>query len=220
MLGVLTGLLSVAPSIVSLFRGKDEKGKNDIANDVINIAKTVVGVDDEEQALQALKTDPELATRFREQVLEYHVQMRELDVQQLETVNKTMRMEYQVGGNVKNFWQFLLAFWKSGWRPYWGWISGTSFGAIFLGMLALIWRAIDIKEGTVDVTGAVQLTNGLATLIGSATTLFGIALVVLGVSIRERSKDKRSAQGGGSEDSGGLGGLMSAIIERVKPDKK
>ncbi len=76
---------------------------------------------------ELVQKDPEAAVKLKRLETESQVELRRLatdasryqllaQTQQLESVNRTMRIEAQ-----SDNW------WTSGWRPYWGFISGTAF---------------------------------------------------------------------------------------------
>lgn len=171
---IATALISAAPSIIGLFTGDDEEDKS-TAQEVAEVAKSIAGVSSEDEAAKVINQDPELALKFRESVNEMRVKKMEFEFKRLQSINETMRLEYRTGG------------WKSGWRPYFGYVFTTAYGAIFFGALYLIW---DAMQESLDQ--AIQFIGELPTLVTAVTPLLGIGLAVLGVSIRERGKDKRA----------------------------
>lgn len=59
-------LAQFAPSLIKLFTGSDKAA--DVAGKVVDIAKTVTGVDSGEAALEAIKADPNKLLEFRQAI--------------------------------------------------------------------------------------------------------------------------------------------------------
>jgi len=171
----VSGLVSVAPEIAGWLGG--EKAEK-TAEDVANVAKKVTGQEDPQAAVDAIKQDPEQARKFKEALQEYKLEMERERTKQLTQINQTMRSAYKESG------------WKSGWRPFFGYVFGVSWGLTFFGLLALIGYAT-----TLGLSEAIELAGKLPQLVAAMTPLFGMGLKVLGVQIRQRSRDKRLASG-------------------------
>lgn len=73
---IALGLAQFAPSLMRLF-GVGEKSAS-VAEKVIDIAKTVTGADNGEQALVAMQADPKLAQEFNMAVLAANVELEKL----------------------------------------------------------------------------------------------------------------------------------------------
>lgn len=59
-------LAQFAPSLIRLFSGSDKAA--DLAENVIDVAKTITGADDGEQALKVLQANPDKVFEFREAI--------------------------------------------------------------------------------------------------------------------------------------------------------
>ena len=171
----VSGLVSVAPEIAGWLGGEEAEKT---AEDVANVAKQVTGQEDPQAAVDAIKQDPEQARKFKEALQEYKLQMERERTKQLTQINQTMRAAYKESG------------WKSGWRPFFGYVFGVSWAATFFGILILIGYAA--SKGLPE---AIEFAGKLPQMIAAMTPLFGMGLKVLGVQIRQRSRDKRLASG-------------------------
>lgn len=178
----LAGLLAkVVPSIAGWIGGKDAEEK---AEKIVNVASTITGIPDKEHAVQQVLSNPETAQKFTEAVLSWKIQDSQEDTKKLMIVNETMRQELSAG------------WWKGGWRPYWGYASGTSWFILVTGIMFILYTAV--KE---SVTDAVTLATAIGTMVMQMTPLFAIALAVLGVNVYKRSQDKDVALTGEIPDT-------------------
>jgi hypothetical protein len=119
---------------------------------------------------QALVTNPDAAVKIKQieadhgEHLAQIAQVREANqltaqVQQLQTVNETMRKEDDTR--------------KFSWRDYWGYISGTVF-AFVAGIIGyLVVSAVYLNHQ--------EFLTAVPAIVGSFSVLFGIAATVLGV---------------------------------------
>ncbi len=100
------------------------------------------------------------------------------------------------------------------WRPYWGYITARCWAAqstvICIGVLAACYLALDGHAGR-----ASALLAAITDLISGMTVMWGIALTVLGLAVRERSRDKQVAAGQVSPTM--FGALTNLIGNRGKP---
>jgi hypothetical protein len=140
------------------------------------------------EILAKMQMDPEAAIKLREAELRHKERLEEialertrLDTQKeitaLQEVNTTMRTEAK-----SEHW----AQW--GWRPYWGFISGTAFLAVCIFVCVLGYQAI--KGGNPQAIGTIPM------IVGAFTTLFAIPGGILGISAwgRNRLKEKRDVK--------------------------
>lgn len=151
-----------------------------------SIIASLFGVDNESEAIyQAIQTDPQAATKLRELEFKHKERLEELQVDRARIenerelgivleINKTMREE----GKSEHWPQW-------GWRPYWGFISGTAFlvVCIFVGILG--YKAIASSD-----TGAI---GSIPLIIGAYTSLFAIPGAILGITAWGRNKLKEKA---------------------------
>jgi len=164
------------PGLVRLFKGPSAEN---VANQVLDVAKQVTGHPDPETAMQQIESDPTLKLKFIELMNPILEKELEEDTKRLQTVNDTMRVEYQTQG-----------LWKSGWRPWFGWVAGTTWG-----IQAISFVVICIYAIVADPANAFKTIDAMAQLAGAMTIVWGIALSVLGVNITKRSQDKQVAAG-------------------------
>ncbi len=160
----------LAPGLVRWIAGDDSKAAK-AAETAAGVAKALTGEDEEARAVAALKADPSLLLQFTQAANDFAVRMRELDVEQLRTVNETFRKEVTSGD----------AFVRR-WRPTFGYIVSLTwsiqFAAIAYAMVATPEYAKELVEAVVALT-----------------PMWGIALAVLGVNVVKRSQDKEVAAG-------------------------
>lgn len=90
----------------------------------------------------------------------------------IESVNKTMQEESK-----SNNW------WTSGWRPYWGFISGTAFLFVCILVCYLMYKAV--------IGGETEMMALIPPVITAFTTLFAIPGAILGVTAWHRGKMQR-----------------------------
>lgn len=180
-------LAKLVPGLIDLFKGNDKDAP--LAEKIVGIAKTVTGLDKPDDMLAALTKDPALLVQFKAQASQVAIEELRAETEQLKTINETMRVEYASG-----------SLFKSGWRPYIGWIFGTAFG---LQMFAASYIIFFEPEQAKNVL------EGMAAL----GMLWGVALTVLGVNINKRSQDKQAAAGIVPQ-MGVLGALTQRIASR------
>ena len=162
-------LAKLVPGLIDLFKGDDKDAP--LAEKIVGIAKTVTGLDKPDDMLAAISKDPALLVQFKAQAAQVAIEELRAETEQLKTINETMRVEYASG-----------SMFKSGWRPYIGWIFGTAFGLQMFAASAIIFFKPEQAKNVLE---------GLATL----GTLWFVALTVLGVNINKRSQDKQAAAG-------------------------
>jgi hypothetical protein len=182
-LTLAVGLSKLVPSVMRWF-GNDDDAKT--ADQIIDVAKKVTGVNDSQSAVDLIHDDPELQLEFQQAMQPVIIARYEAETKQLESVNATMRAEY-----ASKRW-FI-----AGWRPFFGYI------------VALSWFMLMVAIGVVIFTSPKEAPAIIAA-IGSLSFMWSIALGVLGVSVHKRSKDKQLAAGQASPP-----GLLSAIASRI-----
>ena len=135
-----------------------------------------------EEVLQKIIAHPEVTIKLRELELKYQVELQKinlenakLDVERelglVQEVNATMRDESK-----SEKW------WVSGWRPYWGFSSGTAFIVVCGYVCWLTGQAISGKNP--------NAMTMIPMVIGSFTALFGIPGAILGITAWGRNKLK------------------------------
>ena len=129
----------------------------------------------EEEVYKAIEDNPELlALKIAE--VEARVAERQADSVDLNTVNRTIIEEIKAEGWYKTYW-----------RPTWGWLSAILFFEV--GNL-LVWLAY---KGTLG--GESKYLNDIPPLVTAFSTFFAIPMIVLGVQVYQRSKEKRARLG-------------------------
>ena len=132
--------------------------------------------------LEMMTTDPTAITRLREIESNNKVELQRLIVraEELRLVNETQRIiavnQTMQAESKSEHW----AQWA--WRPYWGFISGTTFLVVAVFVCVLGYKA---------VTGSnPQAIGMIPLLVGAFTTLFGVPGAILGISAWGRNKLK------------------------------
>jgi len=166
-----------------------------------------------DKVLEAIQSDPQAAVKLKELELNHKLEMERLTVEaeknrlavetaelqetskQIESVNSTMRAEA-----ASEHW--FSAFW----RPYWGVISGTAFGAavVFIGLLA--YKAVAEKDH--------EAMRMIPDLVVSLAELFAIPGAILGITAWHRGRMQR-IQAGDSD-----GSMVGALVDRFRKGKK
>lgn len=172
---IVGGLASVAPEVIGMISGDDAEEQ---AAQVADIAKSVTGESDPQTAVDTIKQDPEQARKFKESLLNYRIKKEQEHTKQLTQINKTMRAEYNEGG------------WKSGWRPFFGYIFAVAFGMMIFGFMALFFYF-----ATQSLEQAIRLISKAPQFVTAFTPMFSVGLMVLGINIKKRSDDKELAAG-------------------------
>lgn len=141
-----------------------------------------VGSDSPDEIYNAIQADPQAALKLKEIEagnkieLQRIVMLREqnqlaADTQRILAINATMQAESK-----SEHWP------QWGWRPYWGFISGTAFLAVCVLICSLAWKA---------VTNADSASVGMIPIIiGAFTALFAIPGSLLGITAWGRNKLK------------------------------
>jgi hypothetical protein len=202
MIPALIGLAaSVAPSLVGMFAGDEAE---ELAGKVADAAKAVTGADSEEAAAQALQADPELLAEFRRHLADVELERYREDTKRLRAVNRTMGAEY--GSNDA---------YVRRWRPTFGYAVALSWVVLFLALAAgAVWAVVARPQDAGAIIAA------LGQMVSATGMLWSVALAVLGVSVWQRSKDKRAARGAGGPDGqdapGGLGDLAESWKDALR----
>lgn len=168
MAPALIALGAIAPMVLR-FLGKDNEA--DVADKVVAIGKELTGQDDAAKIAEALKASPELAARFQQMANELVIAEMSEETKRLAEVNATMRAELASGD----------AFVRRC-RPFFMYVMAVTWALQILGLSV----AIVLEPGR-----AAPLINAVSDL----TTMWSIALAVVGVYVKVRSDDKKTAVG-------------------------
>lgn len=140
--------------------------------------KTVAGIKNAiagmtpEQELALKQADADFALKMQSRGFENVEAMEGFYTNQLQAVNATMQVE----GKSEKWPQY-------GWRPYWGFASGTAFLAVCVLVCVLAYQAV--------LGGKPEALNMIPQLVGAFATLFAIPGAILGVASWHRGMEKR-----------------------------
>lgn len=158
---IALALMQFAPMLAGLLGGKNAEA---VAGKVVDIAKVVTGAKSGDDALAALKANPELAVKFNEAVLNAEVELNRLAAKNAEDVNATMRAEA-----ASEHWP------SYSWRPMIGFAVAIDLVG---GALVVLIAYAGVMFGNVkpEVLGHIPAMLGaLAALVGVASPILGIA---------------------------------------------
>ena len=166
------GLLKkVAPTLATVLTGG-----NPLAGlGVKALSDAVLGKPDgseDEIALALQGATPKMLADIKVADQSFKLEMEELGIDIIGAVNKTMRAESK-----SDNW------WTSGWRPYWGFVSGTAFLFVCGLVCYLMYEAV--------VNGKTEMMALIPPVITAFTTLFAVPGAILGVTAWHRGKMQR-----------------------------
>ena len=183
---ILSAAAAAVPALTRWIAGDDSKAAR-IAQAAGDVVQELTGTADLDAGLSAVRADPALYAQFRARLLEHVEAMAAIELEQLRTVNATMQKEATSSDPYVRRW-----------RPTFGYIVSatwaTQFAAIAYAMVATPQYAAELVQAIVALTPA-----------------WGIALAVLGINVRQRSRDKEVAAGFKP-----VPGLLDKIIGGVK----
>lgn len=168
----LIGLASQAvPALVALFDSDDESTANRAAKAVADVGERLTGQTDPETAAAVIAADPDLYLKFQ---IDLHKQAAAIfvaETERLRVINRTMRVEATAADPYVRRW-----------RPTFGYAVALSWLAIMGGLAYAI-------------VAQPELVPAIINALVNTSVLWGVALAVLGVSIHQRSEDKKTAAG-------------------------
>lgn len=154
--GLGKGIADIAPSVGAALGGPGGAAVGAILSSALGVSNNPRDI------ATLLSTDSAAKAKLAE--LELSLAQHETD--QLRDINETMRVEYSAD-----------SWFKSGWRPFIGWMLGSSFASLSVALIYAI-----IKNPT--VVSDPEFT-------GLLVWLFAAMGAVVGVNIRERTKSKK-----------------------------
>ena len=176
LVSLALGLAEVVPSIVGWLKGDKAEQR---AEQIVGLAKHVAGVDDPVKAIDAIKAYPGLVMEFQEAMSKLELEFFREETKRMEIINQTMRVEYESKDRF-----------KTGWRPFIGWVLGCSLGFyIFTMCVVFMWVVVT------NINQATQVLQAIAALASALTPTWTVCMVVLGVAVKKRSDDKLAAIG-------------------------
>ena len=182
IIAVARGLAGIVPGIARWLAG-DKAG--DVAEQAVEAARRIAGVDDPDEALSRIRKDPELQIRLQQAMAPVIEAQYEAEARQIAEINATIRAEL-----------VSRSAFKSGWRPAFGWAV----------VMTWLMQMVSVSYVIVtDVTESVKLINAMASL----SFMWSLALGVLGINISKRSQDKMVAAGERPQT------LLGAIVQRI-----
>lgn len=177
-------LTKAAPIAAGILTG----GSSTAITAVAGLIASELGCDPSPAAIQAaVQADPQAPLKLAELELNHRRDMQALAIQarsnelaaetaRLGKINDTMQTESQ-----SDKW------WVSGWRPYWGFISGTAFAFVAALVCWLGFNAVS--------SGNQEAMRMVPDLVSAMALLFGIPGAILGVASWHRGKEKRFRAG-------------------------
>ena len=165
---IALGLASIAPKIIGWFAGDKAEAT---ANKVLDVAKSVTGLGDPKDAVDAINADPALALQFQQAIIALELALAQEDNKALAEVNATMRAEAQ-----SEHWP------QWSWRPFCGFCLGLGFLVVTVFISILAFDVVKTKDAT--ALGMVPQ------LVGSFAALFACIAPVVGVAAWKRGQAK------------------------------
>ena len=129
------------------------------------------GTEDELEIALAGAT-PEMLGKIKAADQAFELEMKKQDIEIIGSVNDTMQVESK-----SDNW------WTSGWRPYWGFVSGTAFLFVCILVCYLMYQAV--------INNRPEMMALIPPVITAFTTLFAIPGAILGVTAWHRGKMQR-----------------------------
>lgn len=146
-LALIGTLINAAPSILEFFGNKKQA---DVAEKVIDIAKTVTGHTEPEKAVEAIAANPELALQFEKSVMDNKLELRKLDIEEQKIYVEDVK-DARKYRDERTFW------------------LGVAILAIFLVAVVLVLLgAYNLVAGTLVIDPAIfaAVTGTIGTLVG------------------------------------------------------
>lgn len=134
-------LAQFVPQIIKWVTGSDKAEQ--VSEKVIEIAKTVTGTGNAEEAVAQLKADPSKVLEFRKACLDQEVEIVKQEVKVIETVNESIRTEAAA-----DHWP------TYSWRPFIGFSFGAYINSLWLLPLFTVTPVI-MSPDTVLAVGAI-----------------------------------------------------------------
>lgn len=183
-ISIALGLASVAPTIVKWIAGDDAAN---VAQKVVDIAKTVTGKTDPADAAAAVKADPAIALQFQQAWQAHELAMYEEETKRLQSVNETMRAEE---GNADAFVRRARA------SMLWS-LSISVVMEVLIAGIVVLW----VPERLSD----------LGTLYAALSVPQGVAGAACGIYMKTKSDDKQVAMTGQHKV-----GLAAVLAQRMR----
>lgn len=165
---IAMGLAQFVPQIVKWIGG-DKAGT--VAQKVVNVAQQVTGKTSGDDALAAIKADPNLMLQFRKAVLDQEAELEQIAVQNATDINATMRAEA-----ASEHWP------TYSWRPAIGFATAFTLIAVALVVVVAYAGVILAKRDPAALAYIPAMIGAVAALLGAG------AMPVLGIASWYRGK--------------------------------
>jgi hypothetical protein len=156
-----------APQIIGLFKGKQAE---DVAQKVVDVAKTVTGAQTPEQAMGMLRENNELAQAFQRAMIEAQVELEKIAAGAAAEVNATMRAEA-----ASEHW------------PSYSWRPAIGF-AVAIDLVGAAVVTLAAYGGVMFFGVKTEVLGHLPAMIGSLSALVAVASPILGIASWFRGK--------------------------------
>jgi hypothetical protein len=183
---IALGLAQFVPTLIRWISGDDTSKAAKVADQVIGVAKAVTGKGTGEDALAAIKADPNLQMQFQQACMAHELSMYQEETKRLELVNETYRKEMENSD---------------------GYVRRARPTHLYVLAATVLIEAV---TAAIVVLVAPEYVGDLATLYSALSVPQGIAAAVSGVYVKGRSDDKQVAITGQHKL-----GLAAAIAQRM-----
>lgn len=160
---IAIGLAQYAPSLIKWLTGSDKAAA--IAGKAVDIAKTVTGSPTGDEALNVLKSNPDLAAKYAQAVLDQELSFQKLAAQNASDINTTMQVEAKA-----DHWPTYA------WRPFIGFMVGfNTFAASVLVLGVFVCTMCGIATAPAAVAQLPVVLGALAAINTTVLPILGIA---------------------------------------------
>lgn len=164
---IALALMQFAPMLAGLLGGKNAEA---VADKVVGIAQAVTGAKSGDEALAALKANPEFAVKFNEAVLASEVELNRLAAANAAEVNATMRAEA-----ASEHW------------PSYGWRPAIGF-AVAIDLVGGVLVVLCAYAGVMFFGVKPEVLGHIPAMLGALAALVGVAAPILGIASWFRGK--------------------------------
>lgn len=172
----LLALAKFVPTIAGWMGGDDAE---ETTATVIDVAKQVTGIDDDDQAIKAIEENPDLQVDFQLAMNPVIIARLENETKQQAEINATMRAELNSNDKFKSYW-----------RPALGWAVVLSFALMMFSIVFVLMYGV-LKNPSIIK----DFISAVSTLMGTLTVIWTMAFAALGINVVKRSDDKALAAG-------------------------
>ena len=156
----------------------------------------MTGFDSPSEIEKQLASNPDSVLKLRRALNDYALKSYAQETERMSIVNATMRAEYASTDK-----------YNARWRATFGYAMAISWFVVFIAVtFAIVYSTLQPEK-----VAELDLYGGLAKLLEATAPLWSVAMVVLGVNVHKRSKDKELAVTGESS-----GGILSSIKNLVR----